>query len=79
MITSLGDLFRVIKEHSTDSIDRVEVAYWWLAEHHRGQNSWEYEALSRLSRVYMPGVCSNKPHNYEAFEAVCSIAECTHD
>lgn len=63
MFTSLGDLFRTIKEYLEDPFERVEVAYWWLTWNHAGQASWEYEALSRLSRVFKPGLA--EPWEYD--------------
>jgi hypothetical protein len=62
-INSLADLFRTIKQYTTDPFDIIENAYWWLVENHHGQGSWEYTAGSRLNRVYTPSPCCNGPEN----------------
>ena len=52
--SDLGDLFRAIKANCPSydySIVRVAMAIVWLNHNHRGQGSWEYAAMSRLTSV----------------------------
>jgi len=77
-ILSLGEIFSVVKPLSASTIDRVEVAYWWLMHHHQGQWSESYEDMCRLGKVYTPGAHQNEPHNTIAYDALCDAAPCRH-
>ena len=74
---TLADIFRTIKPLSDSTVDRVEVAYWWLMHHHCGQWSQSYEDMCRLGKVYHPGAQRN-PHNTTAYDALCDEAGCDH-
>jgi hypothetical protein len=79
--TSLGDVFRTIKqERLQEGIERIVPAYYWLAEHHCGQWSWEYEAQCRLGRVFSPGASwiQGGPEE-EMYEILCAANGCDHE
>lgn len=75
---TLGDLFRTIKQHSHNMLDRVEVAFWWLSHHHYGQWSQSYKDFCKLGRVYDPGMTSG-PNDVLAYDACCEAFGCEHD
>ena len=50
-----------LRRHDISHFDRVQGAYWYFADHHRGQGSPEYQALSALTEVYSPGIGETGP------------------
>lgn len=53
----------------------VEGWYWWLADHHGGQSSREYQRLSKISRYYRPGILSHGPGDEESQEVYDRLCE----
>ncbi len=67
---NIGQMMRAIKAHRNVSghytIDMVGGLWWFLADNHEGQGTDSYELLSRLSKVYDPGMRFGKgPRPYE--------------
>ena len=59
----------------------VEAYYWWLADHHEGQDSPEYLRLSRVSRYFRPSSLASGPQDEEAqtiYQALCVRNGCRH-
>jgi hypothetical protein len=75
---SLGDIFRTLKAHGADKFELIEMAYWWLFEHHQGQYSQPYRDMCRLEQSYSPGAMRNKPHRHDLFDLLCEEACCEH-
>lgn len=61
-----------------DRFEIVDTYYWWLADHHTGQNSREYERLCKVGEYYSPGICAHGPESQDAYDELCRRAGCDH-
>jgi hypothetical protein len=71
-----------IAEPTYDKFDIVEAYYWWLVDHHSGQNSKEYERVCRLEKIYQPGFYMAEPSSENAkaiYSEICIRENCQHD
>lgn len=62
-----------------DRLQIIDTYYWWLAEHHSGQGSREYQRLSKITSYYSPSPLARGPEDPGAYEALCERAGCAHD
>lgn len=53
--------------------DVIEGLYWYCSDFHRGQNSLEYVALSRLSDVFHPGLLAHGPEPFSGGAIVYNL------
>jgi len=59
-----------IGEFQINSLDQVIIgAFWFLSEHHKGQDSREYQVLSTLGEIFSPGMsCEERNETYSALQ-----------
>lgn len=57
----------------------IEAHYWFCANYHGGQASKLYARLSRLSRIFRPGMCSNGPEPGSCAEMIYEDLVAAHE
>ena len=78
----LAKAFRAINRALPDDyFSRLQAAYWWLADHHRGQFTPEYRALCAVGKIYRPGPLENGTDELstDAYNDACDACDCKHE